>query len=59
MDHPNIVSIYDLGVGDDHAHIVMEYLAGGDLKQRIAKGITEAASSTVFAPDRQRAGRGS
>jgi len=32
MDHPNIVRIYDLGVGDHHAHIVMEYLDGGDLR---------------------------
>ncbi len=42
IDHPNIVKIFDLGVGDDHAHIVMEYLNGGDLKQRIAAGIDEA-----------------
>ena len=41
IEHPNIVKIFDLGVGDDHAHIVMEYLGGGDLKQRIAKGIDE------------------
>lgn len=41
IEHPNIVKIIDLGVGDDHAHIVMEYLNGGDLKQRIAKGINE------------------
>lgn len=41
IEHPNIVKIIDLGVGDDHAHIVMEYLAGGDLKQRIAAGISE------------------
>ncbi len=41
IEHPNIVKIFDLGVGDDHAHIVMEYLNGGDLKQRIAKGINE------------------
>ena len=33
LDHPNIVRIYDLGVGDDHAHIAMEYLDGGDLKK--------------------------
>ncbi|MEM8816825.1 MAG: serine/threonine-protein kinase [Pseudomonadota bacterium] len=39
LDHPNIVRIHDLGVGDTHAHIVMEYLDGGDLKQRIAAGI--------------------
>ena len=41
IDHPNIVKILDLGVADDHAHIAMEYLDGGDLKQRIAQGISE------------------
>ena len=41
INHPNIVNIYDLGVGDDHAHIAMEYLDGGDLKQRIRKGVKE------------------
>jgi tRNA A-37 threonylcarbamoyl transferase component Bud32 len=41
IDHPNIVKIFDLGVGDDHAHIVMEYLEGGDLKARIGSGINE------------------
>ena len=41
MDHPNIVRIYDLGVGDDHAHIAMEYLDGGDLRYRIEEGIRE------------------
>ncbi|MBT8086250.1 MAG: serine/threonine protein kinase [Woeseia sp.] len=39
LDHPNIVRIFDLGVSDDHAHIAMEYLSGGDLKARIAEGI--------------------
>jgi serine/threonine protein kinase len=38
MDHPNIVKIYDLGVGDDHAHIAMEYLDGGDLRNKIEAG---------------------
>lgn len=42
LDHPNIVKIYDLGVGDDHAHIAMEYLGGGDLKQKIALRINAA-----------------
>jgi len=41
LDHPNIVRIHDLGVGDTHAHIAMEYLDGGDLKQRITSGIRE------------------
>ena len=41
MDHPNIVRIYDLGVSDDHAHIAMEYLGGGDLRLKIDAGIPE------------------
>lgn len=41
LDHPNIVRIYDLGVGDDHAHIAMEYLSGGDLRQKIEAGVAE------------------
>jgi len=39
IDHPNIVKIHDLGVADDHAHIAMEYLDAGDLRQRINEGI--------------------
>jgi serine/threonine protein kinase len=39
IDHPNIVKIYDLGVADDHAHIAMEYLDAGDLRQRINERI--------------------
>jgi serine/threonine protein kinase len=41
MDHPNIVKIYDLGVGDDHAHIAMEYLDGGDLRKKLDGGVGE------------------
>jgi len=40
MDHPNIVRIYDLGVADDHAHIAMEYLSGGDLRAKIERGLS-------------------
>ena len=41
LDHPNIVRIYDLGVSDDHAHIAMEYLPGGSLRNKIEVGIPE------------------
>lgn len=44
LDHPNIVKIFDLGVSDDHAHIAMEFLPGGDLKKKIATGISEATA---------------
>jgi predicted Ser/Thr protein kinase len=41
LEHPNIVKIYDLGVSDDHAHIAMEYLPGGDLRHQIEQGVAE------------------
>ena len=48
ISHPNIVRIYDLGVGDDHAHIAMEYLDGGNLRDRINQGIPEAVAVKYF-----------
>ena len=48
LHHPNIVEIYDLGVSDDHAHIAMEYVSGGDLKDRIGAGIREADAITYI-----------
>ncbi len=35
--HPHVLQIYDQGVTDDALFIVMEYLPGGTLKQRIGK----------------------
>ena len=48
LRHPNIVRIFDFGVADDHAHIAMEYIAGGDLRSRIEGGmpITDAINCT-------------
>lgn len=37
--HPNIVRIFDLGMDDDMAFIVMEYFAGGQLGTRLAHGM--------------------
>jgi len=42
LDHEGIVKIHDLGVGDKHAHIAMEYMPGGDLRERIATGVIES-----------------
>ncbi len=42
LDHPNIVTIYDLGVADDHAYIAMEYCGEGTLKRRITAGLDVA-----------------
>ncbi len=39
IDHPGIVKIFDMGVADDHAYIVMEFCSHGSLKRRIGEGI--------------------
>jgi eukaryotic-like serine/threonine-protein kinase len=37
--HPSIVQLYDLGVSDDHAWLVMEYFRTGDLRRRMRAGM--------------------
>jgi serine/threonine-protein kinase len=34
-DHPNVVTIFDVGEHEDHAFIVMEYCSGGTLSDRL------------------------
>jgi serine/threonine protein kinase/tetratricopeptide (TPR) repeat protein len=36
INHPNIVTIYEIGETDDHAYIVMEYVHGRTLRDLIA-----------------------
>lgn len=38
--HPNVVQIYDQAFSDELAYIAMEYLPCGDLRKRIAAGIS-------------------
>jgi serine/threonine protein kinase len=35
LDHPNIIKVVDAFVADDEYHIVMEYVAGGSLRERL------------------------
>lgn len=37
--HPNVVEIFDLGIADDMAFIVMEFFAGGHLGERLSRGM--------------------
>jgi eukaryotic-like serine/threonine-protein kinase len=37
---PGIVRLYDLGVSDEHAWLVMEYFAAGDLRSRMRAGLS-------------------
>src|SRR6201994_2681429 len=38
LNHPNICTIHDVGQADGATFLVMEYLEGETLKQRIARG---------------------
>jgi serine/threonine protein kinase/Flp pilus assembly protein TadD len=40
LRHPNIVSIYDVGVYENKYYIIMEYLEGGDLKQNVQRTLS-------------------
>ena len=35
LNHPNIITIYDIGIANHLLYISMEYVHGGDLKQRM------------------------
>jgi len=39
ITHPSIVRLYDLGVSDEHAYLVMEYFRAGDLRTRMKSGL--------------------
>ena len=48
--HPSIVRLYDLGVSDEHAWLVMEYFSAGDLRQRMKAGLdTRQSLQTALA----------
>ena len=38
--HPGVVRLYDLGVSDEHAYLVMEYFPAGDLRKRMRTPMT-------------------
>lgn len=48
LRHPNIVSIYDVGVLDNKYYIIMEYLDGGDLKELSKNGLSVARSFRIL-----------
>jgi len=37
LSHPNIVAVYDFGEDEDVVYLVMQYVAGGTLKQRLGR----------------------
>jgi serine/threonine protein kinase len=40
LAHTNVLSIYDIGASGNYYHMAMEYLTGGDLKERINSGLS-------------------
>jgi serine/threonine protein kinase len=40
IDHPNIVPIYEAGATEDLLYIVMRYVEGRDLKERLQHGVS-------------------
>src|SRR6056297_4334627 len=48
LRHPNIVSIYDVGVLEDKYYIIMEFLEGGDLKQKLEAGLSVDESIAIL-----------
>ncbi|NNF16162.1 MAG: protein kinase [Gammaproteobacteria bacterium] len=47
IKHPNIVEIYDVGVADDHAFIVMEFIEGGSLRTRLQQSGSLAPDTSL------------
>jgi serine/threonine-protein kinase len=47
LNHPNIVTIYDVGKTESVAYMAMEFLEGSELKDMIASGNLPAADSVV------------
>jgi serine/threonine-protein kinase PpkA len=44
FNHRNIITIYDLGVVGERHYLAMEFLQGGDLRERINAGMDPAAA---------------
>ena len=49
ITHPSIVRLYDLGVSDEHAYLVMEYFRAGDLGTRMKTGLAPREALRVAA----------
>ncbi len=49
LNHPYIITIYDIGIAEDLIYISMEYVEGGDLKDRLADFANPARALDVIA----------
>lgn len=50
LSHPNIVKVYDYGEHDESPYLVMEYMPGGTLKNRLVKPVPWQEAIHLFLP---------
>jgi serine/threonine protein kinase len=48
LRHPHIVTIYDAGEQEGHLYIVMEYVSGGNLRQRMEQSMKISEAAHIF-----------
>ncbi len=58
LNHPHICTLYDIGSQDGIDFLVMEYLEGDTLAQRLEKGALPLDQAPDCHPNRGRAGQG-
>ncbi len=49
MHHPNIVTIFDIGMAGEELYISMEYVHGGDLKKRMQSHVSPKTALDIVA----------
>jgi serine/threonine protein kinase len=49
LSHPNIITIYDIGITNNSLYISMEYVHGGDLKQRLELPMSDKEALDILA----------
>jgi len=49
LTHPNIITIYDIGIANSSLYISMEYVQGGDLKQRLELPMSDDEALDILA----------
>lgn len=48
LQHPNIVEIYEIGLQENRPYLVLEYVGGGNLAQKIARQPLPIRQSTIL-----------